>query len=98
LAHKQITITSLSKKNRICFPDLESIRNEKISKAFIPCSWSLLKSIERLRELGNMVGIPVILEARGLFHVHLLLDWSVEEGALHVHLKQLKRVVSGIGQ
>jgi hypothetical protein len=65
LAHKQITITSLSKKSRIFFPDLESIRNEKNSKSFIPCSWSLLKSIERLRELVNMVGIHVILEARG---------------------------------
>jgi hypothetical protein len=42
LAYKQITITSLSKKSRIRFPDLESIGNEKISKAFIPCSWSLL--------------------------------------------------------
>jgi hypothetical protein len=56
----------------------------------------LLKSIECLTELINMVRIPVILEARGLFHVHLLLDWSVEEGALHVQLKQLKRVV-GVG-
>jgi malate/lactate dehydrogenase len=80
------------------FLSLESIRSEKISKAFIPCSWSLLKSIERHRELVNMVGIPVILEAKGLFYIHLLLDWSVEEGALKVHLKQLKRVVTSIGQ
>ena len=65
MAHKQITIASLSKKSRISFPDLESIRNEKISKAFAPRSWSLLKPIEHLRELINMVGIPVILEARG---------------------------------
>jgi hypothetical protein len=97
-AHKQITIISLSKKSRICFPDLKSIRYEKISKAFIPCSWSLLKYIERLREIVNRVGIPVILKDRGLFYLHLLLDWSIEEGALHVHLKQLKRVVSSIGQ
>jgi hypothetical protein len=78
--------------------ELESIRYDKISKEFIPCSWSLLKSIKRLRELLNMVGIPVILEARWLLHIHLLLDWSIEEGALHIHLKQLKRVVSSIGQ
>jgi hypothetical protein len=44
-----------------------------------------------------MVGIPVILKARGLFHVHLLLDWPIEEIALHIHLKQPERVVSGIG-
>jgi hypothetical protein len=65
LAYKQITITSLSKDSRIGFPNLESIRNKKISKAFIPCSWGLLKSIEHLREPVDMVGIPVILEARG---------------------------------
>jgi hypothetical protein len=98
LAYKQITITILSKKSRISFSDLESIGNEKISKAFIPCSWSLLKPIERLREFINMVGIPVILEAMGLFHIHLLLDWFVEKGALYVHLKLLKRMVSIIGQ
>jgi hypothetical protein len=63
----------------------------------IPCSWCLLKPIERLRELVDMVGIPVFLEAMGLFHVHILLYWSIEEGALHVHLKKLKRVVSNIG-
>jgi hypothetical protein len=57
----------------------------------------LLKSIERLRELIHVVRILVILKARGLFHVYLLLDWPIEESALHVHLKQPKRVVSGIG-
>jgi hypothetical protein len=42
LAYKQNTITSLSKENRISFPNLESIRNKKISNAFISCSWGLL--------------------------------------------------------
>jgi hypothetical protein len=98
LAYKQITITCFSKESRISFPDLESIGNKKISKAFIPCSWSLLKPIERLRELINMVRIPVILEARGLLHTHIFLDWSIEESALHIHLKQLKGMVRNIGQ
>jgi hypothetical protein len=39
----------------------------------------LLKSIKRLRELIHVVGIPVILKARGLFHVYLLLDWSIRK-------------------
>jgi hypothetical protein len=38
LAYKKITIASLRKESRISFPNLESIRNEKISKAFILCS------------------------------------------------------------
>jgi hypothetical protein len=87
LAYKKITITSLSKESRIGFPNLESARNNEISKAFIPCSWGLLKSIERLREPVDVVEIPVILEARGLFHIHFFLDWSIKEGTLHVHLK-----------
>jgi hypothetical protein len=87
LANKKIIVASLCEKSGIGFPNLESIRNKEISKAFIPCSWGLLKSIERLRELIHMVGILVILKARGLFHVYLLLDWPVEESALHVHLK-----------
>jgi hypothetical protein len=33
LAYKKITIISLGKESRISFPNLESIRNEKISKA-----------------------------------------------------------------
>jgi hypothetical protein len=70
LAYKQITIARLSEKSRIISPDLESIRNKEISKTFISCSWGLLKSIKHLRELVYMFGVPIILEARGLLHVH----------------------------
>jgi hypothetical protein len=87
LANKKITIACLYEKSGIGFPNLESIRNKEISKAFLPCSWGLLKSIERLRELIHVVRIPVILKARGLFHVYLLLDWPVEESALYIHLE-----------
>jgi hypothetical protein len=57
----------------------------------------LLKSIEFLRELVHMVEIHVILEARGLLHVHLIVDWPIEESIFHVHLIELKRVVSSAG-
>jgi hypothetical protein len=57
LANKKITIACLCEESGIDFPNLESIRNKEISKAFIPCSWGLLKSIERLRKLIHMVGI-----------------------------------------
>jgi hypothetical protein len=97
LENKKITIACLGEESGIDFPNLESIRNKEISKAFIPCSWGLLKSIERLRELIYMVGTPIILKARGLFYVYLLLDWPIEESALHIHLEQPKGMVSGIG-
>jgi hypothetical protein len=61
-------------------------------------SWCFLKPIERLRELEYMVGIHVILEARQLLHIDFLLDWSIEEFDVDVHLKKLKRVMSSIGQ
>jgi hypothetical protein len=64
-------------------------------KRFDPISLSL-KPIEHLREPVNMVGLHVVLEAKGLL-VHLLLDRPIEESALHVHLKQLKGMVSNIG-
>jgi hypothetical protein len=97
LAYKQITITYLSAKSRINFLDLESIRNKKISKAFISCSWCLHKPIERLREFIQMLEILVILEVRGLLHEHLILDWPIKENILHFHLKELKGMVSSIG-
>jgi hypothetical protein len=39
LANKEIIVASLCEKSGISFPNLESIRNKEISKAFIPCSW-----------------------------------------------------------
>jgi hypothetical protein len=50
----------------------------------------LLKSIERLRELTHVVGVPFILKSRGLLYVHLLLDWPVEESALYIISNNLK--------
>jgi hypothetical protein len=32
-----------------------------------------------------------------LLHVHILLDWPIEESALHVLLIELKGMVSSIG-
>jgi hypothetical protein len=43
-----------------------------------------------------MVRVPEILEARGLFHIHLLLDWPIEESTFQVHLKKLEGMVSSI--
>jgi hypothetical protein len=47
--------------------------------------------------LGLAFRVLFILKAKGLLYVHLLLDWPVEESALHIHLEQPERMVSGIG-
>jgi hypothetical protein len=44
-----------------------------------------------------MRGILIILKDERLLNINFFLDWIVEEGTLHVHLKQLEIMVSGIG-
>jgi hypothetical protein len=53
------------------------ISTRKISKAFIPCFWSLLKPIERLMDFVNMVRIFIIFKSRRLFHINFLFDRSI---------------------
>jgi hypothetical protein len=58
----------------------------------------LLEPIKRLREFVNMVRILTIFKAERLLNIDLFLDRSVEEGTLHVHLVELKVMVSSIGK
>jgi hypothetical protein len=85
--------------NRVgpAFPTLKALAIIKSLRHSYHALGGLLKSIECLRELVDVVGIPVVLKAMGLFHVYLLLDWSIEESTLHVHLEQLKIMVGSIG-
>ena len=83
---------------RIGLADFEAISNKEISQAFIPCSWGLLEPIKRLRELIDMVRILTVFKAGRLLNIDLLLDWSIEEGTLHVHLIKLEAMVSSIGK
>jgi hypothetical protein len=48
LAYKQVFCNKFSKESRIDFTDFEAISDKKISHAFIPCSWGLLKLIKCL--------------------------------------------------
>jgi hypothetical protein len=58
----------------------------------------LLEPIKRLREFINMVRILTIFKARRLLNIDLFLDWSIEEGTLHIHLIELEAMVSSIGK
>ena len=55
LAHKNIIFNFMSEESRISFAYLKAFPLEKILKAFIPCSRSLFKPVERLMELVDMV-------------------------------------------
>jgi hypothetical protein len=58
----------------------------------------LLEPLKRLREFINMVRVLTIFQAGRLLNIDLLLDWSIEEGTLHVHLVKLEAMVSSIGK
>jgi hypothetical protein len=98
LSYKQIFTHLPSEESRIRLTNSKTIFNEKIPKSFIPCSWCLLEPIERLMEFINMVRILFTLEVGWLLHIHLFLDWTIQEGTLDVYLIKLKTMVSSIGK
>jgi hypothetical protein len=51
-----------------------------------------------LREFIDMVRVLTIFKARRLLIIDVLLDWSIEEGTFHVHLIELKAMISSIGK
>jgi hypothetical protein len=45
-----------------------------------------------------MVRVLTIFKAGRLLNIYLFLDWSIKEGTFHVHLINLKVMVSSIGK
>jgi hypothetical protein len=58
----------------------------------------LLEPVKHLREFVNMIRVLTIFKVRRLLNIDLLLDWSIEEGTLHVHLIKLEAMVSSISK
>ena len=56
LAHKYIISNFVSKECRVGFSYFKALLEQEFLKTFIPCSWCLLKPIERLLEFIDMVG------------------------------------------
>jgi hypothetical protein len=77
LAYKQIFTHFSSEESRVGITNPKTIFNKEVSKAFIPCSWCLLKPIERLIEFIDMVRISFTFKAGWLFHIHLFFDWTI---------------------
>jgi hypothetical protein len=76
LAHKDIMFNFVSEESRIGFAYLKVFPYEKILKAFIPCSRSLLKPIERHMELVDLVRIFWIFKPRWLVNIDQFGNWS----------------------
>ena len=55
LAHKYIILNLSYEESSVGFAYFKALLEQEILKAFIPCSWCLLKPIERLMEFVDMV-------------------------------------------
>ena len=77
LAYKQIFTHFSSEESRVSLTNPKTIFNKKVPKAFISCSWCLLKPIDHLMKFINMVRILFTFEAGWLLHIHLFLDWII---------------------
>jgi hypothetical protein len=66
LEHKYIIMNFARKESRIRFAYFKALFKQEFLKAFIPCSWCLLKPIERLLELEVVVQKLGIFKARWL--------------------------------
>jgi hypothetical protein len=75
-----------SEESRVGIINPKTIFNKKVCKAFISCSWCLLKPIEHLMEFIDMVRIFFTFKAGWLLHIHLFFDSIIQESVLDVHL------------
>ena len=86
LAHKYIFTNFVSEKGRVGFAYFKALFKQEFLKAFIPCSWCLLKPIECLLKFVDVVGELEIFKTRWLLNIDKFLNGAIEECTLHVHL------------
>jgi hypothetical protein len=98
LANEQIIANLSSEDSRIDFTNLKTILCEKIPKALMPCSRSLLKPTEHLMKLIHMIRIFLIFKAWWLLYIDFLLDRHIQERTFDIHLIKLEVMVSSMGK
>jgi hypothetical protein len=86
LAHKYILTNFASEKGRLGFAYFKALFKQEILKAFIPCSWCLLKPIELLLEFVDVVGELGVFKTRCLLNIDKFLNMTIEECTLDIHL------------
>ena len=69
-----------------------------LSKVLIPRTWCLLKSIERLIKLVDMVREVGVLEPRGLLNEHQLFEGTIKKVTFNIHLLQSKVIMGCISK
>jgi hypothetical protein len=77
LAYKQIFTHFSSEESSVGLTNPKTISNKEVPKASIPCSWCLLKPIERLMEFIDMVRLSFTFKVGWLLHIHLFFDWTI---------------------
>ena len=86
LAHKYIFTNFVSEKGRFSFAYFKALFKQEFLKAFIPCSWCLLKPIEHILEFIDVVGELMIFKAWWLLNIDKFLNRAIEKCTLHIHL------------
>ena len=86
MAHKYIFANFVSKKGRIGFAYFKVLFKQEFLKAFKPCSWCLLKPIERLLEFVDMVGTGAFDIARSCDEQHRLEAFGLLQALPPVHM------------
>jgi hypothetical protein len=76
----------------------EAERDEAVVQLRIPCPWSLAEPVQRLVEAQHLPLRSGLDESRGLRHVHLFLELSVEEGGLDVEMVHRPGLLRGDGE
>ena len=88
--------TRRRKKSGVDFPNFKSTILQQLGKVVIPRMWGLFKAIECLIELVHMIGEIGILEPRGLFAIHQLINGTIKKSTFRIHLLQLEIMMRSI--
>jgi hypothetical protein len=81
-----MTINFSGKESSIGFAYLKALLEKEILKAFIPCSWCLLETIERLTEFVHMIRTLGIFKTRWLLNINFFGEWPIEKCTLDIYL------------
>jgi hypothetical protein len=97
LAYKQVFDNCFSEESRVSFPDFKTtlVIRKSLRHSYYALG-GLFEPIKCLWELIDMWRILTIFKAERLLNIRLLLDMTIEESTFHIHLIQLKAMVSSI--
>ena len=71
------------KDNRVYFTRVQSLRTDKLTKFYKPCTWALLQTIDGKMEMTYLCSPPLNHIPRWLLHKYTFSKITIEEGIGH---------------